>query len=108
MQMRDIHSLLEQAFSDGFTVDFINKATGVPADLIRSCNIHQAEKKVVEELESYRRLRRCGRPAVWSDPVPEQRSGSIAFRSDGLCYGTGQQPLCCGYAGGREYPCQLL
>lgn len=37
MQMRDIHSLLEQAFSDGFTVDFINKATGVPADLIRRC-----------------------------------------------------------------------
>ena len=25
---------------------------------------HQAEKKVVEELESYRRLCRCGRPAV--------------------------------------------
>lgn len=37
MQMRDIQSLLEQAFSDGFTVDFINKATGVPADLIRHC-----------------------------------------------------------------------
>ena len=37
MQMRDIHSLLEQAFSDGFTVDFINKATGVPADLIWRC-----------------------------------------------------------------------
>ncbi len=37
MQMRDIHSLLDQAFSDGFTVDFIYKATGVPADLIRRC-----------------------------------------------------------------------
>mgnify|MGYP003302860765 CR=1 FL=1 len=37
MQMRDIHSLLEQAFSDGFTNDFINKATGVPADLIQRC-----------------------------------------------------------------------
>ena len=37
MQMRDIHSLLEQAISDGFTVDFIYKATGVPADLIRRC-----------------------------------------------------------------------
>lgn len=37
MQMRDIHSLLEQAFSNGFTVDFINKATSVPADLIRCC-----------------------------------------------------------------------
>lgn len=37
MQMRDIHSLLEQAFSDGFTIDFINKATGVSANLIRCC-----------------------------------------------------------------------
>ena len=37
MQMRDIRSLLEQAFSNGFSVDFINNATGVPADLIQRC-----------------------------------------------------------------------
>lgn len=37
MQMRDIHSLLEQAFSEGFPIDFISKATGVPADLIWRC-----------------------------------------------------------------------
>ena len=37
MQMRDIKSLMEQAFSDGFNIDFISEATGIPADLIQRC-----------------------------------------------------------------------
>ena len=50
MQMRDIHSLLEQAFSDGFTIDFINKVTGVPANLIRRC--YDRETMTQDEIRS--------------------------------------------------------
>ena len=54
MQMRDIQSLLEQAFSDGFTVDFINRATGVSADLIRRC--YDGEAMTQGEIRSISRV----------------------------------------------------
>ena len=54
MQMRDIHSLLEQAFSEGFTADFLSKATGVSADLIQQC--YNGETMSQDEIRSISRV----------------------------------------------------
>ena len=54
IQIRDIHSLLEQTFSEGFTTDFLSKATGVSADLILRC--YNGEAMSQDEIRSISRV----------------------------------------------------
>lgn len=41
MEIRDIHSLLEQYLSEGFTIESLTQATGVSSELISKINTNQ-------------------------------------------------------------------